>query len=337
MRIDALWTAMESETPATTNSDWLLRLALPQPGQALLVALEISTRQRALLLPLTRAAVPARRLWPDCRGLEVFGVVLGEQAHLGVRLRDPACGDVFTALAEDVALRVAAAPDERTAAAALLNRLHRWQKFLAAGAGGLSPERQRGLYGELRVLHSHLITGLGAAAAVDGWRAPRATHQDFQFASGAVEVKTTTALQPQTVRIASERQLDDTGIPALFLLVVVLDEREVEGEATNMSDTLPGVVALLRQDLAHDEGAAMVFEDRLLESGYLEADSPRYESRRLTVRDEHIYRVVTGFPRLIETSLPPGIGDVGYALSLASAAPFAVPAADMTRVLKGIV
>jgi hypothetical protein len=34
-----------------------------------------------------------------------------------------------------------------------------------------------------------------------------------------VEVKTTAAKQPQSVRITSERQLDDTGVGALFLHV----------------------------------------------------------------------------------------------------------------------
>lgn len=59
------------------------------------------------------------------------------------------------------------------------------------------------------------------------WKAALAAHQDFQFSTGALEVKTTAAKQPQSVRITSERQLDDTGVGALFLHVVVVDEREV--------------------------------------------------------------------------------------------------------------
>ncbi len=43
------------------------------------------------------------------------------------------------------------------------------------------------------------------------WRGPEPAHQDFQFTSGAVEVKATAAKQPQSVRITSERQLDDNG------------------------------------------------------------------------------------------------------------------------------
>ncbi len=280
MKIEELWQEMEAEIQAGNAPAWLMRFALPQPLQPLLVAIETSANRRTLLLPLTRVAIPGRRKWPRCRGLQVFSVRINGQSHLGVRLVDSSCADVFAALAEDVAPRVAAAPDPRVAAAALLSRLQRWQKFLAAGSIGLSPEQQRGLYGELHTLRGHLIPCLGAEASVTGWRAPRRTHQDFQVASGAVEVKTTTAKQPQSVRVTSERQLDGSGIPALFLHVVVLDEREVETDRPVAGESLPDVVLALRQQLQTTAAAAEVFEDRLLDVGYLEADAARYENRR---------------------------------------------------------
>lgn len=122
----------------------------------------------------------------------------------------------------------AAASGVKQAAAELLGRLRRWQQFLTAARDLLSIEAQRGLWGELHVLRTHLLPALGAAATVVGWKASAAAHQDFQFSGGAVEVKTTAAKQPQSVRITSERQLDDTGVGALYLHVVVVDEREVE-------------------------------------------------------------------------------------------------------------
>jgi len=334
MRIEELWREMEVEAETGDAPAWLTRFALPQPSQPLLIAMETSANRRALLLPLPRIAIPSRREWPRCRGLEVFSVVIAGHPHLGVRLLDSSCADVFTALAEDVASRVAAAADPRAMAASLLGRLRRWQKFLAAGAAGLSLEQQRGLYGELHMLREHLLPGLGAEAAVAGWLAPQRTHQDFQLASGAVEVKTTTAKQPQSVRIASERQLDSAGIPALFLHVVVLDEREVESVLPVVGEGLPDVVRDLRQQLRTTAAAAETFEDRLLDAGYLEADAPRYEHRRFALRGEHTYRVRSSFPRLVETNLPTGIGDVSYALSLAACEPFATSIEDMVARLR---
>lgn len=333
MRIEQLWREMEMEAEAGSPAAWLTRFAQPQPAPPLLVALDVAGNRRALLLPLPRALVPGRREWPVCRGLEMFSVALAGQAHLGVRLRDAACADVFTALAEDVAARVAATTGARAAAAALLGRLRRWQKFLAAGTGGLSAEQQRGLYGELHTLRSHLLPGLGAELAVAGWRAPQAAQQDFQYPTGAVEVKTTTAKQPQAVRVTSERQLDDTGIRALFLHVVVLDEREVELGTAGGGECLPGVVTDLRSRLASEPTALELFDDQLLEAGYLDADVPRYEGRRFTLRQELTFRVQRGFPRLVERSLPAGIGDVNYALSLAACAPWAVTVDAMLTLL----
>lgn len=360
MRIEVLWREMEAEAASGSPAAWLTRFALPQPTQPVLVALETAWNRRALLLSLPKAAIPRRRDWPDCRGLEVFSAALGGQPHWGVRLRDATCADVFTALAEDVAPRVAAAANPRGAALALLARLRRWQEFLAAGSAGLTTEQQRGLYGELHTLREHFLPSLGAVLSVSGWRAPTAAHQDFQFSTGAVEVKSTSAQQPQTVRISSERQLDDTGVGALFLHVLVLDERELESSsrgdeahaegrntecgagsgsqslltsATAAGESLPELVRGLRQLLQAEARAMELFDDRLLEAGYLDAVAPRYEARRFAVRRELTFRVRHGFPRLTERDLPDGVGDTSYGLSLAACGPFAVPANEMISTL----
>ena len=101
----------------------------------------------------------------------MISVALGSQPHLGVRLRDAACADVFTALAEDVAPRVAAASGAKQAATELLGRLRRWQQFLTAARDLLSIEAQRGLWGEPHVIRTHLLAPLGAAGTVAGWKA----------------------------------------------------------------------------------------------------------------------------------------------------------------------
>ena len=334
MRIEELWQELEAEAQAGSTSAWLTRFALPRPLQPLLVALETSANRRALLLTLPRAAIPGRREWPQCKGLEVFGVVIVGQPHLGVRLTDSSFADVFTALAEDVAPRVAATSSPQAAAASLLGRLRRWQKFLAVGMAGLSPEQQRGLYGELHTLRQYFLPCFGPETAVAAWRAPRRTHQDFQLASGAVEVKTTIAKQPQSVRITSERQLDEAGIPALFLHVVLLDEREVEGVRASVGEGLPDIVRALRQVLQTTAAATETFDDRLLDAGYLEADAPRYENRRFTLRREHTFRVGRGFPCLVEENLPTGVGDVSYALNLAACEPFGTSVEEMVAKLR---
>ena len=331
MTIEQLWLEMEAEAGA--NVAWLTRFARPQSGHTLLVALEQTTRARALLVPVSKAALLPHREWPECRGLELISVALGSQPHLGVRLRDPACAEVFTALAEDVAPRIAAAGGAKQAAAELLGRLRQWQQFMTAAREAMSIEAQRGLWGELHVLCTHLLPALGPAETVSGWKASDAAHQDFQFSGGAVEVKTTAAKQPQSVRITSERQLDGTGVGALFLHVVVVDEREVPAGGSVPGQSLPALIVNIRAQLSTHLIALASFNDRLLERGWLDTHGSRYEVRRWTVRGEHTYKVRRGFPRLVEVDLPTGVGDVNFALSLAACEPFAAAVSGMLAAL----
>lgn len=333
-RIETLWGELEEEANAGTTAAWLSRFALPETGTPLLVAYEVRMSRRALLLPMEHSPVPPSREWPSCRGLEIFGFALGGIRHLGIRLIDLQYADVFAALATDVAARVVLADDDRAAANAILERLRRWQKFLTAREGDMSVARQRGLFGELHTLRRWMLPAFGARNAVSCWRAPQAAHQDFQFPRGAVEVKTTTQKQPQTVRITSERQLDDTGAHSLFLFVVILDERLVDGDTPPPGETLPQMVSAMRKELAKDALALDEFDDRLLEVGYLEVDAVHFEARRFTLRAEHCYRVAAGFPRILEHDLAVGIGDVAYALSLSACARFSVMPAEMMATLK---
>jgi hypothetical protein len=256
-------------------------------------------------------------------------VSISGATHLAVRLRDAASTDVFSVLAEDVKHRVAAATRTVDAVTALLGQLRRWQQFLAASKVGLGREEERGLWGELHVLKTHLIAACGSSEAVAAWKAGSAAHQDFQRPTGALEVKTSAAKQPQSVRITSERQLDGTGVGTLFLHVVAVDEREVAPAGSAHGVSLPGLVANLRLALESEPTPLAVFEERLIERGYFDMHAPRYEGRRRTVRSEQTFRVADGFPRLTESMLPTGVGEVSYALTLAACAPFFTTTAEM--------
>lgn len=319
-KIDPLWQEMEAEG----GSVWRMRHARKDAAHPLVVALEPQYGGRVLLVPVSGLVLPPRREWPECRGLEWLTVSLDAVSYWGVRLRDATCADVFTALAQDLDARLALTATTEQAAAELFGRLKLWQQFLKAWREGMSLEARRGLWGELHFLHAKLLPATGAAAAVASWKAGTAAHQDFQFLHAAVEVKTTSAKQPQSVRITSERQLDETGVGALFLNVVVVDEREVGMAAGVPGQSLPALVAALRLDLAGDPSTLSLFNDLLFHRGWLDEHAPRYESHRLTLREELTFRVEPGFPRLVEVDLPDGVGDVNYALALPACKAFQV-------------
>lgn len=325
MNVSELWKAMEDEAGRAPNQAWLMRLALPLPGCQLVAGFHVPSRSPAALLQLAGSAELPARLLPECAGLEVRVANLGSRSYLTVRLKDRGCADVFQVLIEDVVHRIARASGPRTALDELLGRLARWQYFLQVSREGMSLEARRGLWGELYVLIRRLIPAMGVGIAVEGWKAPGDSHQDYQFASGAIEVKTTIAKQPQSVRITSERQLDDTGVGALLLWVVVLDEREVPDAEDVEGDTLPALIRAARNAVAGDIAAARTLELGLFERGWMDAHEERYQDRRWAVRREEVFEVVEGFPRITEAILASGVGSVTYALALAACERFAAP------------
>jgi hypothetical protein len=161
------------------------------------------------------------------------------------------------------------------------------------------------------------LPAFGGAAAVDAWQGSRATHQDFLMPGGAVEVKTTAGKVPHRFQVASERQLDERGLPALFVYHLALAVREGAGES------LPEMIVASRRALAGDAAATEEFEDSLLAASYLDIHAARYEGRGYTVREANVFAVRKGFPRLTEGDLPDGVGEVCYIVDVEACRPFA--------------
>jgi Putative PD-(D/E)XK family member, (DUF4420) len=330
-RIEQLWEEIELEladgASSRSGGGMLTRLATPDSDQRLRVGVEWPSRTRVLLFSANAVVLPPRTTWPECRGLEL----LLDRANVGkstlmVRLRDIHGRDVFTALAEDLAKR-AVGGSEAEAARRVLSALARWQRFLAATGRSLSDEARRGLWGELKILEDVIAPVIGIDAAVDAWRGPAGAPQDFQHQGTAVEVKTRAARSPAVVRISGEQQLHDAPWKELFLAHVAVDEQESSGE------TLPQRIASLRKSVAGGS-AAELFEDGLLDAGWLEAEEDKHHTRGFFVREFEFFKVVEGFPRLTPSVLPQGIGGLVYDLSLDAAAPYGVTADAIREALE---
>lgn len=332
-RIEQLWEEIELELAGGASSGsgggMLTRLATPESDQRLRVGVEWPSRTRVLLFSADAVVLPPRATWPECRGLEL----LLDRANVGkstlmVRLRNIHGRDVFTALAEDLAKR-AVGGSEVEAAKRVLAALARWQRFLAATGRSLSDETRRGLWGELKVLQDVIAPVIGIDAAVNAWRGPSGAPQDFQHQGAAVEVKTRAARSPAVVRISGEQQLHDTPWKDLFLAHVAVDEQEGSGE------TLPQRIAAVRKSVA-GSSAVELFEDGLLDAGWLEAEEEKHRTRGFFVRELEFFKVAEGFPRLTPPVLPQGIGGLAYDLSLDAALPYAVEADALRKALESL-
>jgi hypothetical protein len=325
--IEGLWKELESSsTVDSKRHGWTLRLARPRASFPIFVAVGPGSGGRALLLRLPQDFLPSRRKWPRCKGLDPVVLEMDGHSHIGVILKELRFADVFTALAEDLIRRVGIANSIEDQVNVFIGQLERWQRFLSANREGLGEEQQRGLWGELHFLRDHLLPEFGSSA-VDSWKGPDRAHQDFQFENKAVEIKTTLAKQPQLVRITSERQLDNTAFQSLFMCVIVLDTREGAGTS------LPSLIQSIRQILLSDVSATERFEDLLLAAGYLDAHESRYMEIGYVIRKSIFFKIIRGFPRIVERDLAPGLGNVSYGLSISACTEFEVSGSEMMKSL----
>jgi hypothetical protein len=305
-----LWEEME-RAPAPHGEGRLLRRIHPDAAADLHVGLVKPGDQRLITITLPHEVCPSGERLPSTKGTRSGLGTPRDDGHIPVELRlvDPAAKDVFVTLADDVTTAAAAAGTHAGAIDAWIARLRRWQRLLdRVPSEGLGAEAQLGLYAELWTQRELVAPAVGVLAAVQGWTGPEPALHDFQLRGAALEVKGTAGAQHQVLRISSERQLDETGAAALYLIHLSVDARQGGGE------TLPEAVEAVRT-AARGGSAEGPLEERLGEAGYLDAHAPRYTTG-YTLRRVGAYRVEEGFPRIIERDLPDGVGDVRYSVAV---------------------
>jgi hypothetical protein len=233
--------------------------------------------------------------------------------HLSLRLENREHKDVFTSLCADLADNLSDV-SESSRDAALASFLDRWTKFFERfGVRGLSPENQRGMYGELCWLRTLLANDFSYITALNAWKGCERGYHDFEINGQVVEVKTTMTKEPRKVRISNERQLDDRGLLSLHLLVLTLIKSEGGGES------LPEIVNSVMAAVSTVPGGRRRFDQCLIAAGYLEIHTHLYTNTYTVKRDE-LFRVEKGFPRI--TDVPDGLGDIKYSLVVGAVSAF---------------
>lgn len=334
MTIEEIWTSLEDDARTENATGTVLRRLKPDSSYNICLGLGIPGNRRMLLLRILRSNSPEADSLPQSKGFEVRAVSLPEDtednATLELILTDSRFTDIFTSLVQDVVDDITAQKNEMSMIRAFIERLVKWQQFLDRyGNEGLGDEAQRGMYGELWFLRKYLIPILGINKAIDAWKGSSRKAQDFLFSDCAVEVKTTISKQHQKMYIASERQLDDTGLAALFLQHISLME------SSGSCETLSDIVEDIRKIIAAEPTAVQKMEDSLFEGGYLNAHADRYNKTGYTVRSSSIFRIREGFPRITERDLLNGVGDVYYSVNVSECMHYVIPERDFKTFLAG--
>jgi hypothetical protein len=326
-----IWSELEADTSYTSG---YVRLRIePDTCCDLFLAVSKPENSRSLLLEVNAQAIPPDIEYPQSDGFQVILSTIKPgpdgQIRIILQLSNERYSDVFSVLAGDIVAHVAAQHDQKAAIAEFISRLVRWQTFFRKHPEGLGEEAQKGLYGELWFLRTIVIPSIGDGEAVRAWVGPTKANQDFQFDKCAIEIKTTSGIN-QPISITNIRQLDDAGIDSLILLRISLDVRL--GGVQSLNELVEEIRTLLH---ATDAIAAMLFDERLLDVGYLDIHQSKYMGLKYTIRNYEFFQVISGFPRILEQDLMPGIADVRYSIAVASCMPFKVSKEEVLKRMVG--
>ncbi|KZM48967.1 PD-(D/E)XK motif protein [Labrenzia sp. OB1] len=321
---EALWEELERDAASHGAPGTLKRRIAPSAPSPLFLGIRQPGLRRAFILHVSQSIAPLPEALPQSRGFSYEVLVAGDETSSGelsiiLSASDASYNDVFAAICEDLTVKLTPLTTDRDTVREFLNRVRLWQIFFERQGGeGLSPEAQRGLYGELWFLKEFVLAERADETALSSWRTEAHSQHDFQFGTLSVEVKTSAARKHQTLTINGEQQLDETLVErlCLFYLSVAIVE--------NSSATLPVLVDELRRMLSCSTAAQDRFNSMLLGRGYADRQRQIYESTGYTIRRTGVLEVRDEFPRIRECDLRPGTGEISYSIALDVASDYAL-------------
>jgi hypothetical protein len=271
---------------------------------------------------------------PKFQGIEAALTARDEDGRrmLLLKLTDVSQKELFYQLCLDIVANADRAISEEAALRESISRTWRWHHLLRGGrTGGLTPEEQKGLIGELLFLEQYLLPQMRPQDALSSWRGPLDGPKDFEVGRVSIEVKARKGSDQRYVRISSETQLDDAGIEFLFLYVIDLDPApSTFPRAFTLTDVARRVCSAVE---SADLSAVDQFESLLAAAGFRWEDS--YEDYLWIEGMTRHYHVRDKFPRIIPDTTGPAVFRVKYFLNLDACEAFAAEPNILKEALRG--
>lgn len=326
-RIDKTWIALENDNSFQTGI--LLRRYSAQIHHDIYVALSARQRQRCIAISISiQINISTWNTLQDIKFEVIPSPLKAGYQLLLLILDDINHKDIFSILCEDLLIQISDLKDENKLINTLINRLAKWENLFENVRGvGLSKEEQKGLFGELFFLREFLQNSEKYEVCIDSWVGPDANARDFQLGNWAVEVKTTTAVNPLKIPISNERQLDTSQVLNLFLVHL-----SFEG-VKNSEGTLNQIINDIRILLESKQRLLQKFNLLLYEAGYFPVHLELYEVIGYRLHNSKYYKVTEDFPRLTENSLPNGICDVKYSIQTAACSDFEINSSELFNII----
>lgn len=311
------WDLLEEQLPA--GEQLTVRTAILDRQPIVLIALDAGRRRHLLVeLSNSEAGKLAER---TSRGIIVQTVELkagkdGDKRFIQITCLDPQGHAALDTIAIDLIEALEAGASIGTIRI-VQNVLTKWRRFWSGVSQGvLSKEQQLGLFGELWFLGRWLVPNIGAETAMKMWRGPSGARNDFERPGIAIEVKTTGRVDGVHVIHGLDQLLEPPNGKLMLFSLIVRDE-------ASGTECLPDLVDQIRTLFDNDYNLQSQFDAMLYAAGYDDRLVSEYEKLILRIREEALYNVCEGFPRLVSSSLiaglPSGIGCVEYELRLDTA------------------
>ncbi len=216
--------------------------------------------------------------------------------------------DIFIVFIEDIINSLLDINDSENALIIISKRINYWKKLFGKFSTNLlTPQQQRGLFGELYFLNKLLIEK-NNKQVINAWKAPNGTNQDFYINAKTIEVKTTIS-NSQTIKISNEYQLDISGLDKLFIAFYKLYEFP-EGI------TLLSLINDIRMLLNSEIDLLNIFNVKLINLGVLPELEDEYNEIGYSVRGEKYYDVTSEFPKITALMVNESISKISYGIDL---------------------
>lgn len=314
-----VWSRLDADGEAQSG---FVRLRLPDVRACdLFAAKSIGDGLEALVIEIATSSITHMSRLPDAQGLQlsVYPLSPGREGRTRIvaAVSNAEFRDVFRLFADDIHRTLANAPHQVAATRGFIDRIHRWQRFLGhRGHNGLTKEEQLGLIGELTFLRDSVMPRMSSAEAVASWKGSSRAIHDFAFCRGTVEVKALGSSEAYAFGVSNIDQLDSAA-PGEHFICCMSFERTSAGPLA-----LNNVVDEIRYALS--DGAEALFNDCLLDAGYVDAHRDRYSDAKYALRSTRYFHVVDGFPRIRRSSLASGVEGVSYRVNIAACSPYQV-------------
>lgn len=269
---------------------------------------------------------------PQCQGLSINKVHLYEYSQVDyfceVSQKPGSEGYIFEIIIEDIRKSADGLTGEFKMASLVTNLLLKWRTFFEQEKKlVMSLERQHGLYGELLFLKKMIV--FYGPIAVAYWTGCNFETHDFYIKGNAVEVKTTSTKAPYKMHISSEYQLDNSEVSGdLLINFYALRKSSADGE------TLPDIVSSIRISIDTNLHMRTKLDLNLEAYGYFDGLEDKYTTRYY-IREQHVYCVKEGFPRVLKNDLKDGVSGCSYDVLTSSCDAYEISEETEIKKLKG--